>query len=823
MDLFDLLSRHEGAGNPSTLFGHAQLPGRQFAGVDVSKMTLGELREFASPNGDYGRWVKDELGRAGQQPRIATPMGVGQIVGTTLRNTQSQLGLSDDTVFDEGTQRDMVLHLAKNRIVPGNDQATLRGLRQEWEGFKHVDDDVLLAAAKGIGDPSMGPTQEAADKGSVKSGPLGGFATAMRETAQEATRAALEAAGIDTSKYEGKSKEGERAIPQIITPYSKMGMGTMNPQDPRAAVAAAQKNMGSPSGAPYQHTPFPVGTPVASPNQVKAGAGGTSTAAGGAATDRVTHAGASNMGTPAAGATGAATPANSPSSEEEQKQSFSDKVAEFLFPNQENPRETLGNALTGLGIGFSQMAHGQPVNLQPHFQGIADRRQAVIDNKMAAEQQALDNQIRLGSLQVQQGQLEVAQGKLISEQTKAAAAAQPGGGIFSPADIETFRTDPVFSQYLPWLQSSDPATVRKGGEAIIDEQQRRLEEGGESPEFSDAYRVWSDPSASVDDKAAAIIGMPAEDVTRLGNLVGADPTALTQNSQEYLDALENNPPLARAMEAMMDRQAGIDETPKERANREGAQRREDAYTDTYIKGARITSELLNLRDLTNKMIEEGTESTEADGLMSRIYGGLRLTMGNDAAHYVADKFGINITDNARMNQTEKTLALLIAQPMMEGGGSISDSERKGMLEMIAGGGTTHGARLMMIEKMLMLNKVDGIMAGAYSAGLKDDNSNQRPLDNQIKLSAAEVLPELSRAAQANSELVNHRRIAEFSYLGDYSPERKFDHVAPILTAGQYSMFKEAVPYSPTTRDQFWRRRNPDGTITRMKNGSEWKP
>jgi predicted trehalose synthase len=135
--------KHEGAGNASTLFGHSQNGGR-FDGVDVSKMTLAQVKEFSRPDGEYGQWVKQQLAASGQKARVATPMGYGQIVGTTLRNTAQALGLSDDTIFDAATQTKMVDYLATQRIKSASTAEGRRaGMRAEWEGFKNVPDNVL--------------------------------------------------------------------------------------------------------------------------------------------------------------------------------------------------------------------------------------------------------------------------------------------------------------------------------------------------------------------------------------------------------------------------------------------------------------------------------------------------------------------------------------------------------------------------------------------------------------------------------------------------------------------------------------------------------
>lgn len=136
-----LLDKHEGGGRYDTLFGHSQREGGRFAGVDVSNMTLGQLRQFTNVNGEYGQWVKGQVGR------VATPMGRHQIVGTTLFNSAKALGLTDDTVFSPQVQDQIAAHLARQRLAASSSMSgKIAGLRAEWEGFKHVDDSALAAA-----------------------------------------------------------------------------------------------------------------------------------------------------------------------------------------------------------------------------------------------------------------------------------------------------------------------------------------------------------------------------------------------------------------------------------------------------------------------------------------------------------------------------------------------------------------------------------------------------------------------------------------------------------------------------------------------------
>jgi hypothetical protein len=188
MGLLGLLRQHEGAGNPSTLFGHSQRSGGPFAGVDVSKMTIGQLRDFSRPDGDYGQWVKGQVGR------VATPMGFGQIVGTTMRNTADALGLPDETVFDEATQSRMVNHLASQRLRSATTPEGKRAaMRSEWEGFKNVSDAELDRAiadfeqSGGI-DPNQAiadDTMRALGRGPVYSTAIGGQGADTMDTPRQ--------------------------------------------------------------------------------------------------------------------------------------------------------------------------------------------------------------------------------------------------------------------------------------------------------------------------------------------------------------------------------------------------------------------------------------------------------------------------------------------------------------------------------------------------------------------------------------------------------------------------------------------------------------
>jgi len=142
----DAIDATEGGGDYNTLFGFSEKEGRAFEGVNVSEMTIGELKKFANPSGEYGQWVKQELANSGQKARVATPMGRYQFVGSTLFPLAKELGLDDNTVFDKTTQDQLFNHyLGKTMSSAETMDGKLKALRGAWEGFKHLPDATLSA------------------------------------------------------------------------------------------------------------------------------------------------------------------------------------------------------------------------------------------------------------------------------------------------------------------------------------------------------------------------------------------------------------------------------------------------------------------------------------------------------------------------------------------------------------------------------------------------------------------------------------------------------------------------------------------------------
>ena len=150
--LGELLLRTE-SNSFDTLFGHSQRDGGKFAGIKPSEMTLAELEAFTDVNGEYGQWVKGKVGR------VATPVGAGQIVGTTMRRAAKALNLPPDTKFTPEVQMQMVDFLAREAISgPKSAEGKRKALRGVWEGFKSVNDAELDRAIEAYEAGNIGVT-----------------------------------------------------------------------------------------------------------------------------------------------------------------------------------------------------------------------------------------------------------------------------------------------------------------------------------------------------------------------------------------------------------------------------------------------------------------------------------------------------------------------------------------------------------------------------------------------------------------------------------------------------------------------------------------
>lgn len=142
------IDQTESGGDYNALLGFTNRPGKPFAGVQVTSMTIGELKEFTSRSGQYGQWTMNwkRENNHGNPNIPSTPLGRYQFVGTTMASVAKEMGLPDSTVFTPEVQ-DAMFHFHVNELIQGqSDTQAARTLKGTWEGFKNYTDAEMQAA-----------------------------------------------------------------------------------------------------------------------------------------------------------------------------------------------------------------------------------------------------------------------------------------------------------------------------------------------------------------------------------------------------------------------------------------------------------------------------------------------------------------------------------------------------------------------------------------------------------------------------------------------------------------------------------------------------
>jgi len=130
------------AKNYRTLFGNAEEKKTPFKDVDITTMPMKDIFDLVKKNGKFHKF---NLAKG----KDTTAIGKYQMVGNTLRdlkdrNILKDLGIDDDTIFNENTQDKIAVHLAERRVRSRFSIAEARKeMRDEWEGFKKLSDKEL--------------------------------------------------------------------------------------------------------------------------------------------------------------------------------------------------------------------------------------------------------------------------------------------------------------------------------------------------------------------------------------------------------------------------------------------------------------------------------------------------------------------------------------------------------------------------------------------------------------------------------------------------------------------------------------------------------
>jgi len=132
------------AENYKTLFDNAEEKKTPFKDVDITTMPMKDIFNLVELNGKFHKFNLSK----GED---TTAIGKYQMVGNTLRdlknrNVLKELGIDDNTLFNENTQDKIAVHLAERRVRQKFSMTEARKeMRNEWEGFKKLSDKELNA------------------------------------------------------------------------------------------------------------------------------------------------------------------------------------------------------------------------------------------------------------------------------------------------------------------------------------------------------------------------------------------------------------------------------------------------------------------------------------------------------------------------------------------------------------------------------------------------------------------------------------------------------------------------------------------------------
>ena len=208
----------ESGGDYDALFKYSNRPGGQFAGKNVTGMTINEALQFANPRGPYAQWVA-----ANNKGTVASPMGAYQIVGRTLKAARDWAGLTGNERMDQATQDRLADAILANQGTGA------------WSGYRGPRDVLPPSAGAGIDEAKRDTPSNMSPVGSQLPGPSSQFTL---------PNAASPGFSPTTSTAEGEPKKKSKW--GALSAFKDMGAPpvpnavTFDQQQPKAAVVRGE-------------------------------------------------------------------------------------------------------------------------------------------------------------------------------------------------------------------------------------------------------------------------------------------------------------------------------------------------------------------------------------------------------------------------------------------------------------------------------------------------------------------------------------------------------------------------------------------------------
>ncbi|NKB39459.1 MAG: hypothetical protein GKR86_00105 [Ilumatobacter sp.] len=367
------------------------------------------------------------------------------------------------------------------------------------------------------------------------------------------------------------------------------------------------------------------------------------------------------------------------------RQGIMESIGGFLFPNSDDPERQFRDTIGGIGVGLSQMSHGQPVNLQPYFNGIAQRRQAAIDSANDQEQQLFDRQMRAETAAIQRGQLGV------SQQNANLAAGRLAFDI-EKNGLGSGRDYSQIGDMYPALVENGTIGLAQTGDkdaqkAVVEYITNASSGAFNTPEAQEAFKKYANaPDAGA--RYDAIKDLPNEQQDRIVDMYSElNPDDKSPSAARLGRELYELDPDAYGSEADAIRQAA-------RLQAGGQEGLSDEQVKQNVKGGMAYGAELSTKssaasdrlyaielatDATWDAIDQGKEiealtSTAGMGI-GQVIGAV---MGTEKASQFYAMVGINPEQYTDLTMAQQQMMSAVARSW-SGQGTISDSER----EMIA--------------------------------------------------------------------------------------------------------------------------------------------
>lgn len=637
-------------------------------------------------------------------------------------------------------------HMAtENGVAPESLDAQLDWLA--YEAFKDPHESKIMAALEGVNDPIEasrivrrdferpgsdeagyarmdrhmrelnamfgGPTIENAER---ENNPLRDWALRADEHASETTKAIETIAGADP---EGGLEKARK---------ENQGRGISLPPGVGLPAMRSGTQLGFGGGIPSMRQTFPTTEKLAF------GQNQTPAAAAGLTLPPNTNAPGDFAGNPPPPNQVTSTSNSEAATEEEaepERMGLFDRIGSWLFPKHEDPGESFSNLLGGLGVGLGQMSHGQPVDLQPYWNNIRETRERAASAAAEAEQQGIDNAMKMGQLRVSQGQLAVAEANSNLAAIKQMAELNPNVP-FTPEQLETYANDPETAGFASWIGSPDPLTREEGIKGLRKVLEGRAEQQASgNPGYAKLYDALKN-GAPINEVAdlMATSGLEPTEMTNLINAAGETPSSLHQRAQEIL---KEGGGVGKNLGQMMETLAGLD----------AGLRPQTVSQEMFNEGMKRFSSLSEAASSANNIlpaIESARSATEAIIASNRGKGDTNILTGmlakaqsiadgvfgfNTVEEFIANFSGASIEHVDQLDAAEKVLLFEIGRQKMEGQGSVSDSERTSLAKSLISGSSTSQQRLHALNRLEVFAEVDRMAFDHYNNTSGEDFQNLR--------------------------------------------------------------------------------------------------